>query len=54
MLGHWAEEGLVGMGVGEVAEVAELHGHGRLGATRKQLSADQLRRHPTAGRQKLR
>ncbi len=46
------------MGVGEVAEVAELHGHGRLGAAEE--AADQLRRprlrrrRPAAGGHQLR
>ena len=54
----WAEEGLVGVGVGEVPEVGQLHGHGRLRAP--QEAADELRRpglgrrRPAAGRYQLR
>jgi len=54
----WAEEGLVGVGVGEVAEVAELHRHRRLGGP--QEAADELgrpglgRRRPAARRHQLR
>lgn len=53
-----AEERLVGVGVGEVAVVAELHGHGRLG--RGQEAPHQLRRlrlgrrRPAARRHQLR
>ena len=54
----WAEECLVGVGVSEVAEVAELHGDGRLGGT--QEPADELgrpglgRRRPASRRHQLR
>ena len=54
----WAEEGLVGVGVGEVPEVGELDGHGRLRAPEEaahQLGRPRLgRRRPAAGRHQVR
>nr|ACR33920.1 unknown [Zea mays] len=55
----WAEEGLVGVGVGEVAEVGEAHGHGG-GAAGPQEARDELgrlrlgRRRPAPRRHQLR